>query len=341
MRGRKFKHGHLEPGLTVSLSTDGTLQGVPFTDLILSSGLAWVKLKPAGNGLGSSDITGGMTPITSDFQEDVEAIRNMIAAIRPGRYFTIRYEDMVFRGSRRETVDGEWYFLRRAVQGELPSLDMLGYHPMHVEALMNSKFVRGGLLLIGEPGSGKTTTASAWIAARLRAYGGLAITLENPPELPLHGKHGSGMCVQVPVDDGDYAQACAQVLRDGAANIVMLGEILDPSAAIQYLRTGMIGKIAVSTVHGPNLPLGLERLADMVTSTSYGDRKGAFSLLADALALVVHQRLETKPEGGSRLRAEMLLMTPEARTMVRSENLAGLVNEIKRQAAMGRFGGAV
>ncbi|MHB8226324.1 ATPase, T2SS/T4P/T4SS family [Acidithiobacillus sp.] len=315
-----------------------TLQGVPFTDLILSPDTAWVKLKPVSSSGGLQDATGGMTPVTSDLQEDVDAIRNMIAAIRPVRYFTIRYEDMVFRGSHRETVDGEWHFLRRAVQGELPSLDQLGYHPMHVEALMNPKFVRGGLLLIGEPGSGKTTTASAWISARLRAYGGLAITLENPPELPLHGKHGQGMCVQVPVDDGDYAQACAQVLRDGAANIVMLGEILEPDTAIQYLRTGLIGKIAVSTVHGPNLSLGLERLADMVTSTSYGDRKGAFSLLADSLALVVHQRLEPKSDGGSRLRAEMMVMTPEAKSMVRGENLAGLVNEVKKQAAMVRFG---
>jgi len=320
-----------------------SLQEVPFTDLILSPDTAWLKWMPVAHGISAPTLQksgiGGMTLVPENLQEDIAAIRSMIAAIRPVRYFTVRYEDMVFRGSRRETVDGEWFFLRRAVQGELPSLDQLGYHPSHVEILMDPKFVRGGLLTIGEPGSGKTTTASAWIAARLRAYGGLAITLENPPELPLHGKHGSGMCVQVPVDDGDYAQACAQVLRDGAANIVMLGEILEPDTAIQYLRTGLIGKIAVSTVHGPNLALGLERLADMVTSTSYGDRKGAFSLLADSLSLVVHQRLEPKPDGGSRLRAEMLVMTPEAKSMVRSENLAGLVNEIKKQAASARFGG--
>lgn len=317
------------------------LQRVPFTDLVLSPDHAWLKsssLDSAATQFGGIPSAGGLTPVPAELLEDVDTIRGMIAALRPGRYYTIRYEDMVFRGSRRDTVDGEWHFLRRAIQGELPPLDQLGYHPMHVETLMNPKFVRGGLLLIGEPGSGKTTTASAWIAARLRAYGGLAITLENPPELPLHGKHGSGMCVQVPVDDGDYAQACAQVLRDGAANIVMMGEILEPNAAIQYLRTGLIGKIAVSTVHGPNLSLGLERLADMVTSTSYGDRKGAFSLLADALVLVVHQRLEPKPDGGSRLRVEMLQMTQEARSMVRDQNLSGLVNEVKKQSAMMHFG---
>jgi twitching motility protein PilT len=271
--------------------------------------------------------------VPSSMDDDISVIREMIASQRPSKFYLLLYDGLSLRGSRRESIDGEWHFLRRAMEGEIPSLQTLGIHPDYCKLLLSGNLVRGGVLVIGEPGSGKTTTASAMVAERLSLLGGFALTLENPPELPLHGMHGNGVCVQVPVEGDDFAASCSQALRDAAANMVLIGEILDPQTAIQFIRLCMIGKLVISTVHGPSMVLGLERLADMIAGASYGDRNAALSMLADGLSIVIHQSLDTKPDGGKRLRSSILQMTPQVKEYVRKNHLSMLVNEIKNQSA--------
>jgi Tfp pilus assembly pilus retraction ATPase PilT len=316
------------------------LRDVHFSDLILGPEGAWIRSQEgpprlSGDG-GGGDPAGvsssGLLPIPSSMEDDVSAIREMIASQKPGKFYLIRYDGLSLRGSRRESIDGEWHFLRRALEGDMPTLQDLGIHPDYGKVLLNPKLVRGGVLIIGEPGSGKTTTASAMVSQRLTLLGGFALTLENPPELPLHGQHGNGICVQVPVDGDDFADSCAQALRDAAANMVLIGEILDPQTAVQFIRLCMIGKLVISTVHGPNLVLGLERMADMISGVS-GDKCGALSMLADGLSVVIHQSLETKSDGGKRLRTSILQFTPQVKEYVRRNQLPMLVNEIKNQAA--------
>ena len=320
------------------------LRDLPFSDLILGPEGAWIRpvecsplqganLAGDGNAAAISAPSGGLVPVPESLQDDISAIREMIASQRPGKFYLVRYEHLALRGSKRESIDGEWHFLRRAMEGDIPTLQDLGIHPDYCKLLLTPKLVRGGVLVIGEPGSGKTTTASAMVSERLSLLGGFALTLENPPELPLHGVHGKGICVQVPVDGDDFADSCAQALRDAAANMVLIGEILDPQTAVQFVRLCMIGKLVISTVHGPNLVLGLERMADMISGVSHGDRNGALSMLADGLSVVIHQSLDTKPDGGKRLRSSILQITPQTKEYIRKNQMSMLVNEIKNQSA--------
>lgn len=63
----------------------------------------------------------------------------------------------------------------------------------------DERHVRGLIFICGEMGTGKTSSAASLVKARLEAWGGICVAVEDPPEPFLNGRHGSGRCIQVPV----------------------------------------------------------------------------------------------------------------------------------------------
>jgi twitching motility protein PilT len=152
----------------------------------------------------------------------------------------------------------------------------------------------GLVVIAGKMNSGKTTTAGCVISERLIAYGGVAITAEDPIELPLEGQHGPGMCLQTHADKdrGGYETACTSIMRSGA-NIILLGEILSGEIAVEALRAGMNGHLILTTLHADDIQTCLRRLVSLVTHMY--PPEAAQAIMADGLAAVVHQSLEGSP----------------------------------------------
>ena len=109
--------------------------------------------------------------------------------------FTVEHEGTTWRVRRdRHGVDGLWYRLRRLPSAP-PRLEAMPspLPPRVAELLLSPRLLAGGLVYVtGAAGSGKTTTASATVVSRLHRFGGVAYTIEDPPELPLNGWHGPG-----------------------------------------------------------------------------------------------------------------------------------------------------
>lgn len=211
------------------------------------------------------------------------------------RDFLVSLDGVFFRGRREEfSVDGTWYSLRR-IPSAPPDLSHLP-SPIPqavIRMLMSSRLRTGGLVYIcGAPGSGKTTTASATVVSRLREYGGFAYTIEDPPELPLHGWHGQGFCRQTWVSDtsyGAWAETMRGLVRSQPANtpvILFVGEVRDTDSAQAMLRAAANGFLVLATGFATDIPSGLEALATLV-----GDNETALATLASTLKLVLHQRL--------------------------------------------------
>lgn len=245
--------------------------------------------------------------------------------------FMIDLDGVFFRARRDEyAIDGIWYRLRR-IPEEPPCLDTLKFRlPQGVEArLLDPSLSAGGLItIVGPTGAGKTHSAAATVVSRLRKFGGIAYTVEEPVELPLNGRHGDGYCTQTEVagkKDSDWTESLRGVLRSqpvGTRVILYVGEIRDADAAKMILRAATNGFLVICTGFGANVIAGLTELLNLVGPENV-------NTVAQVIRLSVYQQL--RPD---RLLVECLASDgPNSRVsaIIRHGSLTQLADEIQVQ----------
>src|SRR5260363_295754 len=106
----------------------------------------------------------------------IERLQAHVSAGDP-HSFAIDLGSMRFRGERLRPAR---YALRRTQQ-RVESLKALRLGAGAEQLLLDPEFCSGGLILIsGEHGAGKSTTARATVVDRLKTYGGYCLTVESP-----------------------------------------------------------------------------------------------------------------------------------------------------------------
>lgn len=302
-----------------------SLKDLTFSDLYLGTNGAWVSGVP-----GTSDP---VAPPEDDMPEVIKlrAECDTYRATNPDREdFPIRYADVSYRASVMKTID-EVVFVLRRLSDKIASISDLGIPPVFVEMLMRPKLV-GLVVISGTFGQGKTTTASALLASRIGKFGGVAITVEEPPEMPLHGRHGEGVCYQTWVERGGFGHACRQAAR-WAPSIMFLGEIRDAETALEALRASINGKLVICTAHADNPAMAIERIFALACAEG-ASADDVLGMLASGLTAVVHQKLEST---GLRrqLTLDPLFMTTEdaqgARNIIRQRKFDQLKSLVQLQ----------
>lgn len=216
--------------------------------------------------------------------------------------FTVRDDGISYRVSMLVSISETIYVLRR-FPPKVPDIHTLGIHPRHVEKLMTPG-ITGLIVVAGAFGQGKTTTASSLLTARLAKYGGVGITVEDPPEMPLEGAHGEGICYQTWVEQGGFGQEVRKAAR-WAPSIIFLGEVRDGETAAEALRASINGRLVVCTTHAGNVAMAVERIYSLANGAA-GNSEDVANLLANGLACVVHQRLEADALGVLRPKLQFL-----------------------------------
>lgn len=242
--------------------------------------------------------------------------------------FAIRHSDVAYRVSTLRSLTEKVYVLRR-FPSEIPDLASLGIHPGYISQLMQPRLT-GLLVVAGAFGQGKTTTASSIIAARLSKYGGVAVTIEDPPEMPMEGRHGEGVCYQTWVNQGEFGDACRQAAR-WAPSVIFVGEVRDAETAAEALRASINGRLVVCTTHADSVVMAIERIYSLANGVA-GNSEDTSSLLANGLLGVIHQRLEGDPK---RPKIEFLWLRGDeshgARNMIRLRRFDQLYSEVTLQ----------
>ena len=211
---------------------------------------------------------------------------------------SVNVDNRRFRVQLIPHINGEMFAFRR-IKDSVPNLDELSVPPIVKNILLHKNLSKGGLiLLVGETGQGKSTTCAAAIKSRVSEYGSFALTLEDPPELPLHGKLGKGYCIQREVPSDQFSEALKGALRSYPTtngNILYVGEIRDSKTAQEVMKAITSGHLVFTTIHGGGIREGVERLVTYLSSSeNVGDRKNNREILAGAIRLVIHQTLINK-----------------------------------------------
>lgn len=244
-------------------------------------------------------------PAPSEYTEELRQLRkkceDFFTSTKKNE-FTVRDGGISYRVSVLISITEIIYVLRR-FPAAVPDLNSLGIHPRHVERLMTPG-ITGLIVIAGAFGQGKTTTASSLITARLAKYGGVGITVEDPPEMPLEGAHGEGICYQTWVEQGDFANEIRKAARWAPA-IIFLGEVRDGETAAEALRASINGRLIICTTHAGSVAMAVERLYSLANGAA-GNSEDVANLLANGLTAVVHQRLETDDAGIKHPRLQFL-----------------------------------
>lgn len=312
-----------------------SLKNLIFSDLYVGANGAWMSGVP-----GTSDVIATPREDAAEVVSLREACEHLHQQNPQRGDFPMQYGGIRFRAAVMSTITEVVYVLRR-LRDTVPDIAALGIPPVFLHMMMQPKLT-GLFIVAGAFGQGKTTTASALVAARVAKFGGVAVTVEDPPEMPLHGRHGEGVCFQTAVEMGGFAHACRQAAR-WAPSIIFLGEIRDSETAMEALRASINGVLVICTTHADNCAMAIERIFALanVEGTSADDIVG---MLATGLIAVVHQRLD---DAGARrqLLLDPLFLTSDdsqgARNIIRNRKFTQLKSLVQLQKNQLIFSGKV
>lgn len=280
------------------------LHEIKFVDLFLGETASWLTGVPQ---------TSDPSPVPPACDQDLVELRRIChdtMSNGTSEDFNVRYGELSFRASLLRSLNEDVFVLRRAPP-KVEEVENLGLHPQYVNMLME-RDLRGLVVIAGAYGQGKTTTASSILVSRIAKFGGVAVCIEDPPEMPMEGRRGKGVIYQRKVEKGGFAHEMRQAAR-WAPNVIFLGEVRDAETAVEALRASINGRLVICTIHSFNVISAIDRIY-----TLGGSNDDIASLMASGLSLVVHQRLINEPK---RPALEVL--------MVKGEENAGVQNTIR------------
>lgn len=244
--------------------------------------------------------------------------------------FTVAYDGVNYRVSSLPARGGN-VFVARKIADAVFSLAELGIPQAYIRRMMR-RDLSGLFIVSGASKSGKTMTAGAMLKDRLGAHGGVAVTGENPVELPLEGNHGHGICFQtvLPREPGGCADAISGMLR-WRAGTMLIGEIHDEESASALLKASFSGYLIITTMLADDVVQTVTKLNALLNARL--GPENARALMADSLLGVLHQQMVRRARHPPRLETQFLFMkdAPATRALIRKGEFELLDAEIRRQ----------
>lgn len=177
---------------------------------------------------------------------------------------------------------------------------------------------RGLVLVTGPTGSGKSTTLAAMIDKINKELKGHIITVEDPIEF-IH-RHQSCIVNQreVGTDTHSFSAALKYALRQDP-DVVLVGEMRDLETVQSALTIAETGHLAFATLHTNSAMESINRIIDVFPSHQQAQVRAQLSFVLEG---IVTQTLLQKLKGKGRvMAAEILVMTPAIRALIRDEKI--------------------
>ena len=216
----------------------------------------------------------------------------------------------------------------RLLSDVIPPLDSLGVPPA---VLGFPRLQRGIILVTGETGSGKSTTMAALIDQINRTRTDHIITLEDPVEYV----HTPDQCVinqrEIGTDTASYANALRAVLREDP-DVILIGEMRDLNTIETALTAAETGHLVLATLHTNSAADSIDRMVEVFPE---GMQRQIRMQVSTCLHAVLSQQLVRRRGGGRVLAAELMMVTPAIRNLIREGKTPQIVNALATSAAVG------
>lgn len=242
--------------------------------------------------------------------------------------FTISVEGLRYRCTRMR----EHRYALRRLSSEVMRLDELNLSRQATDILLDADFRAGLILICGETGSGKSTTAQSAVIARLEKFGGYCLTAESPIEVELEGFHGKGYVEQIDVSEAGYREEIATAMRKFPAatrSMFFFGEVIEPEGASELVRLIGRGHLVITTIHAKD---EITAIAMLVAFAERGGETYARQLVGSNLKAVIHQKLVAGQPKIQCFKANDQIKNTIANASVALDTLSTAISQIKNSA---------
>lgn len=269
--------------------TATALSETDFIDLYLGEDYAEIK--------GMVGATRLLIPVPDTLTADVQALRALCEQRHQesGRNeFSCFHDGRLYRATVSRDLMGRTGLVMRQTPAVLPDFAELPFSTP-LRRSVEHPGATGLILIAGEMGAGKTTSAAAILSRRIAVTGNLGVSIEDPAETLLQGRHGNGRCIQLEVGESEgYASATRKAYRMGASAF-LLGEIRDGATAHEVLKASL-SMFVISTIHAASIREALERYVMFCEEIS----PAAKANIASTLYVLAHQKMRVNPENNQR-----------------------------------------
>jgi twitching motility protein PilT len=198
----------------------------------------------------------------------------------------------------------------RLIPPEVPPFDRLNL-PRTVLELADH--ARGGVLVTGVTGSGKSTTLAAMVDYVNTQNAYHIVTIEDPIEYTFRDKRSVINQREIGFDTMTFSRALRAALRQDP-DVVLVGEMRDTETASIAMTAAETGHLVLSTLHTSDATETVNRIISMYPTHQ---QTQARITLASVLRGVISQRLLPRADGKGMVPAlEILVNTERVREMI-------------------------
>jgi twitching motility protein PilT len=199
----------------------------------------------------------------------------------------------------------------RTIPYVIPDFDTLGL-PSVVKRF--AELPRGLVLVTGPTGSGKSTTLASLLDIVNRTKPVHIISCEDPIEFVHQHRMAIVNQREVGQDTRSFSAALKRALREDP-DVILVGEMRDLETIHMALTAAETGHLVLGTLHTQSAPQTVDRVVDVFPPEQQGQVR---VMLAASLQAVVTQQLVPTADGkGRAVAAEVLVVTPAVRNLIR------------------------
>ncbi len=198
----------------------------------------------------------------------------------------------------------------RLIPNKIRTVEDLGLPPVLNKM---TEYPRGLVLVTGPTGSGKSTTLAGMLDKVNRERAMHIITIEDPIEYQHHHKKSIVVQREVHFDTPSFAAALRSALREDP-DVVLIGEMRDLETISTAITVAETGHLVFATLHTNSAAQSIDRMVDVFPPHQQQQIR---IQLASVLQGIVAQRLIPMIGGGRMAAAEILVVTPAVRNIIR------------------------